>query len=557
MLLYIQADLAGIAHWAIMQVHFIVGQIRKNQFVLTLAKPVFQKQFRGQLLAALLLLAAVQASALSIGRLRGAAWLGQGLDLSVQVQLEAGETPAAMCFEAEVFHGDVRQESGRVRVSTPAAEAAAPSMQVRVQSAALVDEPVVTVYLRETCVAKVARRFVLLAELTPEPVAPQLPLLPAAAVPANLAAQPAASAPVQVTPVPERASPAAAEARPSPPPVAAKPKPRRTAPAQAPSEPKKEATAPKPQPPKPAAAPAKPTLKLDPVETLRERVMQLEAAAAQPPASATPEEVQRLQKLEQNLQSLLTLTAKNERSLAELREKLKLAETEKYDNLLVYALAALLLVSLAGLAYLLLRQRRAESAKDWWHGAASAPTRSFQADDKAGVKVATMASAASAAAVAARVATPPTVATQAGQQAGPADVDLDDLLGADAPPSKPEPAPAAPAQDTQPQQAPGVQAAAVQAPDQAPPVVPTEFPHLPGTEAAPGAFYEGVAEAAPAAGALSDFPAAAEVTIDLSHLSLTPTEAPPQVASAEESSPPPLLDFDLPGVDKKEPDKKE
>ena len=66
------------------------------------------KKFK--LLGLLVLLVAVNSQALTLGRLRGVALVGQALDVAVQVQMDADETPASLCFEADVFHADTRQE---------------------------------------------------------------------------------------------------------------------------------------------------------------------------------------------------------------------------------------------------------------------------------------------------------------------------------------------------------------------------------------------------------------------------------------------------------------
>lgn len=529
----------------------------------TLMRPLAQGNRRkSQWVAIFLLLFVTTASAVSIGRLRGAAWLGQPMDLSVAVQADPGESAASFCFEAEVFHGDVRQESGRVRVTSPSAQANGSALQVRIQSLAPVDEPVVTVHLRETCVAKVARRFVLLAELLPEPLAPAVPVLPQAAAPAL-------PGPVQVMPVPERSAlsasvtvPATAEPKASPTPPPAKPRPRRAPPAA--SEDQKPAPAPKPQvaKPTPAPAPAKPTLKLDPVETLRERVMQLEAAAAQAPASATPEEVRRLQKLEQNLESLLALSAKNERSLAEMREKLRQAESEKYDNTLVYALAALLLASLGGMIALWLRQRRLDASKDWWQGSAGSPPSSppSPSQQPTGLKVAAAASSLAAittSQASGKPATPPVGASASVAAAAAPDVDLDDLLGAEE--NMNHATLAKPGRQGSPENRMSsdlahTETAAYKPSPATDAAAQTDFPPLTSAQSA-HAPSEDAADAASGASALSDFPAAAEVTLDLSHLSLTPAEPP---AQAPESASPSasLLDFDLPGLENPQSDKK-
>ena len=67
--------------------------------------------------AALLLCVSLASNALTLGNLRGPAIIGRALDVTVPVQVEQTDNAAASCFEAEVFHADVRQAAGRVGVS--------------------------------------------------------------------------------------------------------------------------------------------------------------------------------------------------------------------------------------------------------------------------------------------------------------------------------------------------------------------------------------------------------------------------------------------------------
>lgn len=149
---------------------------------------------------------ALSSAALNVGRARGAAWIGQPLDLVVAVQLDGNPGDSNICPEAEVYHGDSRLESGRVRVATePSREA--DTVNLRVISSTLIDEPVVTVYVRAGCgPQKVARRFVLLADFPPETsasrnVTPAAPVVPTVTLPesaqsgASTLAVPAATAP--------------------------------------------------------------------------------------------------------------------------------------------------------------------------------------------------------------------------------------------------------------------------------------------------------------------------------------------------------------------------
>ena len=115
------------------------------------------------------------AQALTLGRVHGSALIGQPLNVTVEIQLDAGEDVAALCLDADVFQADVRQDAGRVRIAIePATGSAA---RVRVMSSALIEEPVVSFNLRTGCGQKTSRRYVLLADLPGEVTAPAVPLV--------------------------------------------------------------------------------------------------------------------------------------------------------------------------------------------------------------------------------------------------------------------------------------------------------------------------------------------------------------------------------------------
>ena len=176
-------------------------------------KPSFT--LKSSLLGFTLLCLAAGSSALTLGRVRGAVMLGQPLEVSVPVQVDAEEGGSAQCFEADVFYGDVRLESSRVAVhaDTPSQGS---SLLVRVSAYPRVDEPVVTVYLRAGCSQKTARRYVLLADLVSEMLSPVATMAAPATrvVPApDLARTPAApQEPVRAAvAVPPKSLPARAE----------------------------------------------------------------------------------------------------------------------------------------------------------------------------------------------------------------------------------------------------------------------------------------------------------------------------------------------------------
>jgi pilus assembly protein FimV len=136
----------------------------------------------------------LDANALTLGRVRGAALVGQPLETAISVELGQGEFATALCPEAEVFYADTRVSQDRVRVAVTAG--AGQSAVVRVSSAMPVDEPVVTVYVRVGCEQRSTRRYVLLADVPSEQASSNLPnvapISPEAAVAATVQA---ASAP--------------------------------------------------------------------------------------------------------------------------------------------------------------------------------------------------------------------------------------------------------------------------------------------------------------------------------------------------------------------------
>ena len=348
-----------------------------------------------RLLGLALLVAAMESQALTLGRLRGAALIGQSLDVSVQIQTDADESASSLCLEAEVFHADARQDPSRVQLSIEPASAGQTS-NVRIRSTNTIDEPVVTVYLRAGCNQKTTRRYVMLADV----ITDQAPAAPAPAPQVPLVA------PVPTPPAPARPEPAATTgsgtaARSGSEGTAgtastATNRATGTTPAKAPvkraapAAPRKAAApAPKVATPAPgtASTPAaeklaagrnagQSRLKLDPLEILSERVASLETTTANAPAEQAARETrdaQRLQALENSVKNLLAVATRNEASMADLRVRLQQAESDRYSNPLVWALGGLLLLCLAGIAYLLGRRNTGASGSgggNWWSGGA-------------------------------------------------------------------------------------------------------------------------------------------------------------------------------------------
>lgn len=365
---------------------------------------------KGTALAFALLALAFDGSAATLGRMQGAALIGRPLNLSVPVQLGEGEDLAQPCLEADVFHADNRQDPSRVRVTLePAAEPH--SAVARIVSSVPVDEPLVTVYLRAGCSQKSTRRYVLLADIVSDVVAPPVvaatsraaPLLPqsgaalpAAPVAAGTAGSEAVAAPARRTVAAKPAAPAVQASE------AVKAAPRTTAtPARA-DKPAKGAKV------RVARAPMRSRLKVDMLDLSQERDPTLkassellsvptadlqrraDAAALWRALNASPEDIlrdaARVQAMDADISALKTITERNQAGLQELSTRLRQAESERYANWLVYLLAALLLFSVAALAWL---WRRHESSRreEWWRGselgAAGAPSGQPETSDTA------------------------------------------------------------------------------------------------------------------------------------------------------------------------------
>ncbi|WP_157979284.1 FimV family protein [Rhodoferax ferrireducens] len=332
-------------------------------------------EHKASILGVALICVAFGSEALTLGRVRGAALVGQPLDMVIPVQMDAGEDASSFCFDADVFHADTRQEASRVRVVVEAT-AQAQTANVRVLSSAVVDEPVVTVYLRTGCGQKTTRRYVLLADLPSEVAAP----VSGAQLPSRTARPPA-----QVVLLPD----VAAAPRPSPV-VANSAQPVKTKTVRGPTQAARQGivdkradvraaiAAPKQTQSDEAKKPGRTTgqsrLKLDPLELLSDRVANLDAYMTFPPSEDALHNLEKIQTLEGNVKTLLALTAKNESSLADLKMRLQKAESERFPGSVIYGLIALVLVCLAALALLWTRQRRVHTGDDnWWSGADAMP----------------------------------------------------------------------------------------------------------------------------------------------------------------------------------------
>ncbi|MCU0774585.1 MAG: hypothetical protein MUC74_08750, partial [Ideonella sp.] len=328
----------------------------------------------------------LEAQALGVERVTNNTTLGQPLDFSATLRLEPDEVVTPDCVDADVVVGERLLPPQAVRVIL-AGEAGARERRVRVTTLPVVDEPVVSVTLKVGCPTVLSRNFVAFVDppainLAQSAAPAPAPAPPQATAPTSAAAPPAAvqgsdraaapdGVPAGITPAPARPPVAVAPARRvertvQRPPVAPEgrpaPAPRVTQARPAPSGPRLQLDPAAPlaaEPPTPAVAPPPPVDQT------------AEAAAAEAAARREADEAA-LRALEQSLTALRNEALSTQRSVAILQARLAAAEAQRYQNWLVYSLAAAVL--LLGIALLVtvqrLRQVRRESG--WWSASSQA-----------------------------------------------------------------------------------------------------------------------------------------------------------------------------------------
>lgn len=389
--------------------------------------------FRNTLLAAGVALTTCGAAALSLGESRGTVVLGRPLDLVFQVLTDGTESVDGACVAADILLGDTLISQSRIDI-TPLPAVPGRSSAVRLRASGVVNEPIVTVQLSAGCSGKITRTYTFLADL-PDTVA-------AATAPIAIAALKPDAAPARSDGRGTQAPPSPGSSRSARPPASGAESPEASAPRPAPRPVPRERAAPVPRvaasaapavPPQRArlviepldlAPPAPAGLRLStelahiPGEAATEQ--RAEAAAAWRILGSTPEELRRssasLEQLTADLNTLRASTAQDQATMAGLRDRLEMVESERFPAPLVYALLALLAAALAGIAWLWQRARVAQSAA--WHDAVE---RHHDADSTA---------RATDAPVAAPV--PAALAPLEAAQAAPADTPVPDESGSQA-----------------------------------------------------------------------------------------------------------------------------
>lgn len=288
--------------------------------------------------------AALDSSALTVGPVQGAAWIGQPLELSFPISLEPSVDADMLCPRAEVHYADTPQDPNRIQIQQLPGSGL-DNVRLRLTHSTLVDEPVVRVVLRVGCYQTVSRSYVLLADLPSSGPGAERPtaVLPISVPQIDPAPAMEVAAPVQATPPPVRVArrPSSNRVRN---PVLATPKPRPQAPAAS-----REAKAPSPT--------AGARLKLDPLEILVERVKTLESTTAAVPLEDLVKDAGRVQQLQNDVQTLLKQAEKNEAAMQAMRERLERAESDRLSTMLSFGLAALALLCAVVIAVVWSRRR--------------------------------------------------------------------------------------------------------------------------------------------------------------------------------------------------------
>ena len=377
--------------------------------------------------AALSLLAAPAVEAMGFGRTATRTTLGQPLDFSATIVLDASESLGRECVSAEVHAGDVRVPPGYVRVSLEPGEGS--SRSVRVTTSTAIDEPVITVQITVGCGSSLSRRFTAfvdppllnLAE-APAPAAPQqrsastvAPLLDIVrAADADRrrntsagASSDASDAPVvrqrrvaRASPRPQRFATADVATRPASVPRERTPSPTRSAARIAGAAvatltprggPRLRLEAPPPALARAPAAASAPPLPAPVVTAVASVGAATAATPSTPPALVAPpamssssgdaatealaRERERIQQLESGMAKLANDARAMQQSVATLQARLREAEADRYANKLVYALAAaVLFFALLALALWALRPRQRRRAR-WFDANASQQAR--------------------------------------------------------------------------------------------------------------------------------------------------------------------------------------
>lgn len=340
----------------------------------------------------LLLLATCAGShAQSLGAPSAMAWIGRPLEMTVPARFASADARDE-CVHADVLFGDTRLPPHRVRATLLGTDPQ--HKRIRIETDAVIDEPVVTVSVRAGCRGAVTRSYTLLPELASEQVVAGLAAqrpgagLPAAPLSPAMAAA-AAMAPLQL----------AAATRAAPPPRSRAVRPVAAAPRDAAPAGGRSARAGGPRPAV-ASAPSGPRLRLEPIEADSSTLLRVSTQLAEPAGdagrraaaallwqaiNADPQEVLRttvmLQNLERDLAQLRQDTGRTRAEMASLRQRLDAAQPWYGSAATLQVLGLLLLAAVAAAG--VFRYRTRHSAVEHWYAQVPPVQPEFQHADAA------------------------------------------------------------------------------------------------------------------------------------------------------------------------------
>lgn len=320
--------------------------------------------------AILLLIWASSATAFTLERSRGSVILGRPLDFNVQASLNAGEDDASLCLEADVLQADALINPSRVKIQLLKVGGNGPST-VRVSSSTIVEEPVLTVVIKYGCLSRNSRKYVVFADppasgnesVTASNGAPAFGPSPTAQVDlATTTGQVVVDTSRVVVAAPRKktaliASGSLMQAR----------RLEFAAPARS-VRPRLqlEGLEPTAEP----VARLKSTLELLVVPSELASAQRLEAAALWRVISAQSDDlrqdIQRLTALQAETVALREVSSKNRAEISRLAEQLKEAENSRYQNPLVYALAAFIALLVGGFAFMRSGRGKTSVTTAWW-----------------------------------------------------------------------------------------------------------------------------------------------------------------------------------------------
>ncbi|MDO8455782.1 MAG: hypothetical protein Q7T07_02585 [Burkholderiaceae bacterium] len=348
----------------------------------------------------LLLLVHTSGFSMSLGQSTGSVVFGRPIDLTVQARLDEPMEEPANCFSADIFQGDTRFDSNRVRVEVKAATNPLEAL-IRIRTTAPVSEPWAKVILRSNCGSKMSRQYDFLTDFVSD-IPASIPNSRLAMVaPARVGVQDSA---IMLAPLSSTKTTPAKQAVETQKLAKATPKDTKRAVATTgapadngvsmasnlqPLRPEKLKSTAKLSTKTESVADGKSRLKMETFDLMDEQqvMLKLSTALLSPVSSDTPANKQALaqaaavwrtlnakpedlaadaQKLQSTTAELQSVKESALKIRTSLQERLHVAEEKQFANPLVYGLLGLLALTLAGLAWLFVQVRKGNQPGYAW-----------------------------------------------------------------------------------------------------------------------------------------------------------------------------------------------